>query len=245
MPEGPFMFYLKEKVQPFVGNKVLEATGESKKMDVNRLVDQPVLDFKTHGKEFFICFPDFAVRIHLMLLGYYRINEKKEDGKLKLGMRFESGELNFYACESTIIEETLDEVIDWTTDIMNPDWNPERALEKVFQKPKLMACDALLDQDIFSGVGNKLKDEILFETHVHPESIIGKIPEAKLKEMIEVAVIKGFEHLEWERSDRTEGGMKIHYQKACPRDHTPIHLRTLGKTKRTAYFCEKCQELYA
>ena len=179
-----------------------------------------------------------------MLFGYYKINEKKEDGKLKLGIQFKNGELNFYACQASIIEGQLDQAIDWSTDIMSRKWDPEKAKKKIKEKSKMLICDALLDQDIFSGVGNKLKDEILFETHVHPESIVGKIPEEKIAEMVEVAVLKGFEHLEWERSDRTKGGMKIHYRKACPRDHTPIELRTLGKTKRTAYYCETCQELY-
>ncbi|WP_432711601.1 endonuclease [Pedobacter sp.] len=244
MPEGPFMFYLKEKVQPFVGEKVISTTGASAKVDINRLVGQPILDFKTHGKEFFICFPDFSIRIHLMLFGYYRINEQKPDGKLQLGMQFEKGELNFYACATSLIEEPLDQVVDWTTDIMNPQWDPEKALAKMLKKPKMLACDVLLDQDIFSGVGNKLKDEILFETRVHPESLIGKIPDQKRIELVAVAQSKSFDHLEWERKNRPEGEMKIHYQKVCPRDHNSIDLKTLGKTKRTAYFCEVCQVLY-
>jgi endonuclease-8 len=244
MPEGPFMYFLKEKAQPFAGKIVLEATGDAPKMDVKRLENQTVVDFKTHGKEFFICFADFTVRIHLMLFGYYKINEKKEDGKLRLGMKFDNGELNFYACQATIIEGPLDQEIDWSTDVMNPAWNAEKALEKVRQKPKSLACDALLDQDIFAGVGNKLKDEILFDTRVHPESVVGKLPEEKISEIIAAAVNKSFEHLDWEHNGRPEGVMKIHYQKICPRDQTPIKLKTLGKTKRTAYCCAKCQELY-
>ena len=239
------MFYLREKVQPFIGKTVLEATGESAKMDVKRLENQPIEEFKTHGKEFLIRFPYFTVRIHLMLFGYYLINEKKEGGKLRLGMRFENGELNFYACETSIIDGPLDSVIDWSSDVMNPEWDGEKAFEKLKQKPKLLVCDALLDQDIFAGVGNKLKDEILFETHVHPESIVGKVPDEKLREIVDVAVKKSFGHLEWERNNRPSGEMKMHYHKTCPRDKTPVHPRTIGKNKRTTYYCEKCQQLYA
>ena len=240
------MFYLKEKAAPFIGKTVVKTEGEPKKIDIKRLENLPIVDFKTHGKEFFICFPEFSARIHLMLFGYYHVNERKEGGKLRLGMQFEDRqELNFYACETGIIEGRLDEAIDWTTDIMNPSWDGVKALEKVKRKPKQLVCDTLLDQDIFAGVGNKLKDEILFDIRIQPQSVVEKIPEEKLKEMVDIAPKKAFEHLEWEHSERTVGGMNIHYAKTCPRDGTKLHLKTFGKTKRTAYFCEKCQELYA
>ena len=31
-----------------------------------------------------------------------------------------------------------------------------------------MVCDALLDQTVFAGVGNIIKNEVLFRTGVHP-----------------------------------------------------------------------------
>ncbi|HRO68823.1 MAG TPA: hypothetical protein PK951_00545 [Chitinophagaceae bacterium] len=44
-----------------------------------------------------------------------------------------------------------------------------------------MVCDALLDQEIFSGVGNIIKNEVLYRIRVHPESLIGDIPLKKDK----------------------------------------------------------------
>ena len=43
-------------------------------------------------------------------------------------------------------------------------------------QPDTLVCDALLDQDLFAGVGNIIKNEVLFRTRVHPESTIGDLP---------------------------------------------------------------------
>jgi endonuclease-8 len=77
MPEGPSIVILKELVPPFKGKKVLEVSGNSK-MDIQRMAGKKIIDFKSWGKHFLICFKDFTVRIHFMLFGSYRINEEKE-----------------------------------------------------------------------------------------------------------------------------------------------------------------------
>ena len=39
-------------------------------------------------------------------------------------------------------------------------------------------CDVLIDQHIFAGVGNIIKNEALFRAAVRPLSVVSKIPEA-------------------------------------------------------------------
>ncbi|MEP6929016.1 MAG: DNA-formamidopyrimidine glycosylase family protein, partial [Flavobacterium sp.] len=54
-------------------------------MDIQRLEGRTITSFKTWGKHFLICFDDFTVKIHLLMFGTYRINERKETIP-KLGM---------------------------------------------------------------------------------------------------------------------------------------------------------------
>nr|MBA4141035.1 endonuclease [Segetibacter sp.] len=68
MPEGPSNVILKELVQSFKGKKVLEVDGNSKQ-DIQRIAGKKVIDFKSWGKHFLICFKNFSVRIHFMLFG--------------------------------------------------------------------------------------------------------------------------------------------------------------------------------
>ena len=76
MPEGPSIVILKEALQQFKGKKILKVSGNSKQ-NIERLTGKEIIDFKSWGKHFLICFEDFTVRIHFMLFGSYRINEQK------------------------------------------------------------------------------------------------------------------------------------------------------------------------
>ena len=75
MPEGPSIVILKETVAEFKGRKVTEVDGNTK-VDFSRLEGKKITNFKSFGKNFFICFgKKLSVRIHFMLFGTYRINE--------------------------------------------------------------------------------------------------------------------------------------------------------------------------
>src|SRR6187551_2647062 len=117
MPEGPSIVILKEEVQPFIGKKIVRVEGNSKQ-DIQRLFEQEIIDFKSWGKHFLICFKEFTVKIHFMLFGSYKINEQK-DRAPRLRLIFNEGEMNFYACSVKFIEGSLDEVYDWTSDVMS------------------------------------------------------------------------------------------------------------------------------
>ena len=95
MPEGPSIIILKEEVESFIGKKIMKVEGNSK-LDIQRLSEKKIIDFKSWGKHFLICFKDFTVRIHFMLFGSYRINGQKESAP-RLRLIFEKGEINFYA----------------------------------------------------------------------------------------------------------------------------------------------------
>ena len=128
MPEGPSLVILKEEVAAFRGKKVVAVTGNSKQ-DIGRLEGKKVTAFKTWGKHFLICFPKFTVRIHFLLFGKYAINEQRP-APARLSLVFPNGEFNMYNCAVRIIEEDLDEVYDWTADVMNEDWDPKGARKK-------------------------------------------------------------------------------------------------------------------
>jgi endonuclease VIII len=242
MPEGPSMVILHELVAPFKGKKVVAIDGNTK-VDVNDLAGQKILDFKTWGKHFLICFKKSTIRIHFLLFGSYRINETK-DASPRLSLKFTKGELNFYACSVKRIAEDIDEVYDWSADVMNDKWSPRKAREKLKRKPATLACDALLDQDIFAGVGNIIKNEVLFRIRVNPESKISKLPPAKLSALIKEARDYSFDFLKWKKEFTLKKHWLAHTKKTCPRCDLPIIKKYTGKTKRRSFFCLNCQVLY-
>jgi len=242
MPEGPSIVILKEEVQAFKGKRIIEVSGNSK-LDIQRMAGKKILDFKSFGKQFLICFNSFTVRIHFMLYGSYRVNERK-DATPRLSLHFRKGVLNFYACSVKMFDEPSDDVYDWSADVMSDTWDERAALKKLKKHPGMLACDALLNQDIFAGVGNIIKNEVLFRIKVHPLSQVGAMPAKKLKEMAGEARIYSFQFLEWKKKYELKKHWLAHTKKICPRDNMPFSFGYLGKTNRRSFYCEKCQVRY-
>ena len=243
MPEGPIIYILKENAYRFKGKTIIEATCNNKAIDAGLLTGQTITDFKTWGKHFLICFPKFTIRVHMMMFGSYRVNDRTDKAPgLHLG--FAEGELNFYASQLLLIEEPVNDIYDWTADVMNPKWSAKKAIDKMKQQPALIACDALMDQQLFSGVGNIIKNEVLFRVRVHPLSLVKELPAAKLKELCSEAVNYSFDFLKWKKAHVLSENWKAYQQKECSRDHVPFHKADTGKGHRTSYYCDVCQVLY-
>ncbi|RYD84655.1 MAG: endonuclease, partial [Sphingobacteriales bacterium] len=151
----------------------------------------------------------------------------------------------FYVAKIALIQEPLDKVYDWQADIMSDDWDTKKAIKKISEKPERLICDVLMDQKIFSGVGNIIKNEALFNAKVHPESKAGSIPDKKLKELIKETVKYSFRFLEQRKQGTLNKNWEAYEQEECPRNHIPLHKKELGKTRRWCYYCNKCQKLYA
>jgi endonuclease-8 len=244
MPEGPSIVILREQAAGFEGRTILHASGNSKAVDFDALAGQPILALRSWGKHFLIRLPDVALRIHLMMFGSYRINERK-DSAPRLSLGFDDGqELNFYTCSVKQIDADLDAQYDWRGDVMDDAWDPAWALKKLRAAPGTLVCDALLDQTIFAGVGNIIKNEVLFRIRVHPLSTVGALPAAKLRELVAQARAYSFDFLEWKKAFVLKQHWLAHTKKTCPRCDIPFQRGHLGKTRRRSFFCTRCQKQY-
>ena len=243
MPEGPSIVILRELTEDFNGKKILHVEGNSK-IDMARLVGQKINAIHSWGKHFLIELSGFSIRIHFLMFGTYRINERKAVPP-RLSLQFaHHQELNFYACSVKYVEGTLDETYDWRTDVMSDQWDAAIALKKLRLLPEKLVCDALLDQDIFAGVGNIIKNEVLFRIRVHPLSTIGALSAAKLRDLVKHARQYSFEFLEWKKQYVLREHWLAHNKRECPRCNIPYTKAYLGKTNRRSFFCEKCQKKY-
>lgn len=242
MPEGPTIVILQEKIQRFAGKEVIAVAGNAK-IDLERINHQKVNWFKSWGKHFLIGFDGFTVRIHFLMFGSYLIDENKA-ANVRLGLTFANGFVNFYACHVKLLEGDIHEHYDWSGDVMHKSWNPKKAKTKLQKIPDALVCDALLEQDIFSGVGNIIKNEVLYRVKVHPESLVGKIPPAKMSEIIKEAHDYSFDFLEWKKDNTLKKHWLAHTKKICRRCELPLEKKYTGTKKRRSFFCENCQKLY-
>lgn len=238
MPEGPSIFNLKEKLSYFIGKTIIEASGYAD-IDYSRLKNKKVLDVKTWGKHFFICLSNTNIEMHLRLFGTYKINDSNPRINPKLHLGFKKDELNFYVIDAKLTDDLKN--FDPTADILSDQWNTTKALKKLKEIPKLEIGDALLTQEIFSGVGNIIKNEALWLAKIHPETKTGNLTDSQKKNLIKF--VRNFS-LDWLTNYGKKGFAKSHgaYQKEfCKRCGAAIAFEKTGKFKRGSYWCIKEQ----
>ena len=244
MPEGPSIIILKELILPFKGKKILDATGNAS-IEMDRLKNKKVIDIRSWGKQLFLVLDTFAVRVHFLLFGSYSVDEQtKPDKSVRLCLTFKKGRIFFYTCSVRILEGSIDDLYDWSADVMSDKWNAAKARKKLKAHPQSMACDALLDQQIFSGVGNIIKNEVLYRIYLHPETRVLHIPPRKLTQLINEARNYSFDFLKWKKQYVLRKHWLAHTKKICQRCKLPIIKKYCGVTKRRTFFCVNCQRLY-
>lgn len=243
MPEGPTIVIMKEDLQKFVGEKVTEVNGSEVPKN-SKITGEILRELKTFGKQTFLIFDTITFKVHLMMFGSYSLFKRKDIDTLKLGLKFKDDGMYFYTCVVKAVEENDLSKIDWEADIMSEKWTDKKAIEKMHARPKMMICDALMNQDIFAGVGNIIKNEALFRAGIHPETLIKNLTEAKLKRIIKETKDYGFEFLKYKRTDTLSKTFQVYHKKKCPKCGEEIQKRETGKSKRMSFFCEIDQKLF-
>ena len=94
--------------------------------------------------------------------------------------------------------------------------------------------DALLDQTLVAGIGNKWKAEALFAAGLSPWSVLGEVSDRELERALEGAaeLMRGATHRN--RVYRLAG-------RPCPGCSARIRSWPQGETARMAYWCPVCQ----
>jgi len=242
VPEGPSIVILREAAAKFRGKTVRRATGNSS-LDLTRMEGRRVKALRSWGKHFLVEFSGFSLRVHMLMFGSYRIDERKPS-PARVSLQFDNGELNIYASSVKYIEGALDATYDWRTDVMNDAWDPRLARRRLKQQPDTLVCDALLDQELFAGVGNIIKNEVLFRQRVHPESKVGDLPPRVLVKVIADARAYSFLFLAWKRAFELRKHWQVHTRRTCPTCGGPVAKTYPGKTRRRTFFCPNCQVRY-
>lgn len=242
MPEGPSIVILKEQISYLKHKIVLEASGYAS-LNMDDLSHRKIMDFKSWGKHFLICFSDFTIRIHFGLFGSYQLHEPRKVNP-KIALHFNDDSVYFYVCTVKRIDQPLGEVYDWSADVMNDEWSTSKALKKLENLGDKQIADVLLDQDIFAGVGNIIKNEVLYRCGVHPESLVGKMPPAKLKAVIKECRTYSFDFLKWKKQNQLSRHFEVYKQDKTRTSGEEVTRKDTGKSKRSSYFAEKEQKLY-
>ena len=249
--EGPSLYLAAEWLAPFVGRNILAVEGNTK-IGKERLRGKTILDIFSWGKHLVFQFDDFALRVHFMLYGSFEatLKDKKVTGDYpkknvspRLTLNFTEGQIIFYSCSLKYLETThARDLYDFSTDIMSAAWDSKKALKAVKSHQEDEIADVLLDQSIFSGVGNIIKNEVLFLVKKRPSILIKDMSNYLLQKIIRTAQKFSLQFYEWRKQFILKKHYRIYRKSLCPLCGAKICRKKTGKRERISFFCPKCQK---
>jgi endonuclease-8 len=241
--EGPSLVIAAEEFAPFFGQKIRKAEGNAK-LDFRKISGRKLVRAVSWGKHFLLVFEDITLRIHFLMFGSYRINNPRENRIPKMQLTFPHGDqIYFYSCAIKEIPSDIETQYDWSIDIMSKKWNAKKALAKIQKKPAEMVCDVLMDQNIFAGVGNIIKNEVLYNLKLHPETKISDLTASEQAALVKETRKYSLNFYKWKKAGVLKRHWQIFRRKECPLQHGPVIKRPTGKGERLSHYCEICQPL--
>jgi len=247
--EGPSLYLAAERLRPFVGKVVLGVEGNSR-IGKERLSEKTVLEIFSWGKHLVMQFDDFALRVHFMLFGSYEaiIDDKYLTGdypknrKPQLKLSFDIGQIIIYSSSLKYIETShARDLYDFSTDIMSSKWDAKKAVRAMSSHQENQIADVLLDQTIFSGVGNIIKNEVLFLVKRNPTTLLKDISKALILKTVKITQVYSHQFYEWRKEFVLRKHYKIYQKKICPECGEKTCRQKTGDRQRISYFCPKCQ----
>jgi endonuclease VIII len=240
MPEGPSILHLRNRLLTFKG-KIVKKTGGYGPMSTKWINGKKLLDIRTWGKHLLLIFSNGTVRVHLGLFGEVLIDERKKVNR-SFFLEFSKGEINGYVVRAEKLKASPAEVYDWRTDILSKDFDTVYVKYLLKEQSQKTIDDVLMDQKIFTGVGNIIRNEALYRAGIHPQSITGKIPATKITRLIkEVAKYAKQFYNEMEKGKHLTFSV---YQQEYAADGSEVTMKVLPRSKRKVFFSEHRQTLY-
>ena len=249
--EGPSIYLAAEQLRPFVGRRVRQVAGNSR-IGIERLRHATVRDIFAWGKHLVFQFDRFALRVHFLLWGTFAATVRKQSvtgdyrrtGPPRLVLTFTNGEITIWSASLKFFENPdIRGEYDFTADVLSPVWDPHAAFVKARAFPRAEIADVLLDQAIFAGVGNIIKNEVLFRTRTSPFRRVGRLSDDLLTRIVADARAFSFRFLDLRRQFALRRHLEIYGRSVCPACGGPVNRRIHGQRGRRSFFCRRCQHV--
>jgi endonuclease-8 len=249
--EGPSLRLAEQHLQPFIGKRVLSVSGNST-LDQERMRRKVVRDIFAWGKHLVIQFDGFALKTHFLMFGTYEADvsgttvtgDYKRARVPRLALSFTNGELRLFSCSVKFLEEQNARAnYDFSIDIMARAWDPSKALLQLNGQKTAQIADVLLDQTVFAGVGNIIKNEVLSLERENPMTPVGSLSSAQRQAIIARTRKFSLQFLRWRRVFALRKNLLIYRQHKCPHCGGPVQRGKTGVLQRGSYYCPNCQPL--
>lgn len=253
MPEGDTLVRTADGLRPYLlGRRVTAASARSPGPRVERLVGTSVTAVEAQGKNLLILFDNgLEVRTHLQMRGSwhrYRPGEpwRRAPARARLVIEVAGSVLVCFDAPTVELFEHRAEGLHPVLGRLGPDllkdpFDAAEALRRLRDpsRAERSIAEALLDQRALAGIGNEVKNEVLWQARVSPWTRVGDLDDAALHGLVSLARAVLREGAETGRRPRHA------YRRAgrpCPRCGTSIRVEHQGRDlPRLTFWCPICQ----
>jgi endonuclease-8 len=243
MPEGDALHRAARRLQPLVGEHV-EVETPNPRARVGRIAERldgrRLLSVEAVGKNLLLTFDGgYVLRSHLRMNGRWSLVPRGSTRRgrpwlVLRGARYEAVQWN-----GPVLELHARAISRLGPDILEHQPRIDEMLVRLRRDdPGRAVGDALLDQHLVAGIGNKWKAEALWAVELSPWRPLGDTSEEELRAALTAAAslmngsLEG--HRQANRVYRLVG-------RPCPRCGERIVSRGQGDANRIAYWCPGCQ----
>ena len=182
MPEGPEAYIVSKYLEKLFLNKNITGITSNTKTKVDIPKESKIIECTAYGKIIILKTEDFYMHIHLGITGWlvpkqpriykYIFHFGKKDMYLQDRRRFSS--IKIYN-----EEKHLEEISKMGINILSKEFTVE-AFEKIIKSKKKNICSLIMDQKVFSGIGNYIKNEALYLSRISPYRNSSKIEDKEI-----------------------------------------------------------------
>ena len=245
MPEGDAVHRAARRLQALVGERLevesphprAAAKGLAARLDGRRLESVEAL-----GKNLFLRFEGGTVlRSHLRMSGRWSVRRRGATRTGRPWLVLRGASVEAVQWNGPVLELASDVARRLGPDILASPPDLDAMVARLRRAPRETPLgEALLDQRLVAGIGNKWMAEALWEARLSPWTTVADVADEELRRGLAEAA-----RLMRAALDRPRGtGSRRVYRRAgrpCARCGATIRSRGQGDANRTAYWCPGCQ----
>jgi endonuclease VIII len=243
VPEGDAVQRAARRLQALVGERLevetphprAAAKGIAARLDGRRLESVEAV-----GKNLFLRFEgDAVLRSHLRMQGRWWVQRR---GARRLGtpwLVLRGATAEAVQWNGPVLELSSDVERRLGPDVLAPSPDVDAMIARLRLAPAATWLgEALLDQRLVAGIGNKWMAEALWEARISPWRTLGQVDDTELRRALQAATALMRRSLDGVRQAR---GVYRRAGRPCPRCGAAIRSRGQGDANRIAYWCPGCQ----
>jgi endonuclease-8 len=254
MAEGPLAHYYAGLLKKTLAGKEVEIEISSRKLNPEelKLHGLRVTDVQAHGKQVRIYLSDGRLfLVHLMMWGSWRVYRRgaeweKPRQRARLILRTKTHEAVAFSAPIVrllnIEELSLDPICGTLgPDPLRSDFSEAEVLRRFELHGGEEIGEVLLNQRVIAGIGNILKNEILFRAGIHPRRMVSRLSKVERMKILRVSVELCRLWLREIGSKQRTAWIRIYRKSGRPCPNCGSKVTFFRQAGRITYACPVCQ----